>query len=132
MKMGTILSTKGVVKQFGNFRAVAGIDIDVEENETLGIIGPNGAGKTTFLNVLTGRYIPEEGHVIFRGKDVTYQKPEHRVASGVLRTFQIVQVFDNLTVYENMALSYYRKREKSSLPFPALHPPWLWRWKAEK
>jgi ABC-type branched-subunit amino acid transport system ATPase component len=114
--MGTILSTKGVVKQFGNFKAVAGIDIEVEENETLGIIGPNGAGKTTFLNVLTGRYVPEAGQVIFRGKDVTHQRPEHRVASGVLRTFQIVQVFDNLTVYENMALSYYRKKEKSSLP----------------
>lgn len=114
--MGTILSTKGVLKQFGNFKAVAGVDLEVEENETVGIIGPNGAGKTTFLNVLTGRYMPEQGKVFFRGQDVTFQRPEHRVASGVLRTFQIVQVFDNLTVYENMALSYYRKKEKSSLP----------------
>jgi len=114
--MGTILSTKAVLKQFGNFKAVNGVDLDVEENETVGIIGPNGAGKTTFLNVLTGRYVPESGTVIFRGKDVTRQSPEHRVASGVQRTFQIVQVFDNLTVYENMALSYYRKKEKSSLP----------------
>jgi ABC-type branched-subunit amino acid transport system ATPase component len=114
--MSTILSTKGVLKQFGNFKAVNGIDLEIEENETVGIIGPNGAGKTTFLNVLTGRYIPEAGNVFFRGKDVTHQKPEHRVASGVMRTFQIVQVFDNLTVYENMALSYYRKKEGSSLP----------------
>src|SRR3989339_129674 len=114
--MGTILSTKAVLKQFGNFKAVNGVDLDVEENETVGIIGPNGAGKTTFLNVLTGRYVPQSGTVLFRGKDVTRQSPEHRVASGVQRTFQIVQVFDNLTVYENMALSYYRKKEKSSLP----------------
>jgi len=115
--MGTILSTRGATKRFGAFRAVDGVDLDVEENETVGIIGPNGAGKTTFLNVLTGRYIPESGTVFFRGENVTHQKPENRVASGVLRTFQIVQVFDNLTVYENMALSYYRKKEKSSLPF---------------
>jgi len=114
--MGTIISTKGVVKQFAAFKAVAGVDLDVEENETVAIIGPNGAGKTTFLNILTGLYIPEEGRVYFRGKDVTNQKPEARVASGVLRTFQIVQVFDNLTVFENMALSYYRKKEKSSMP----------------
>lgn len=114
--MGTIISTKGVVKQFAAFKAVAGVDLDVEENETVAIIGPNGAGKTTFLNILTGLYIPEEGRVFFRGKDVTNQKPEARVASGVLRTFQIVQVFDNLTVFENMALSYYRKKEKSAMP----------------
>ncbi|MDD3980976.1 MAG: ATP-binding cassette domain-containing protein [Spirochaetia bacterium] len=114
--MGTIISTAGVVKQFGEFKAVAGVDLEIEENETVAIIGPNGAGKTTFLNILTGLYLPEAGSVYFRGKDVTVQKPEARVASGVLRTFQIVQVFDNLTVYENMALSYYRKKEKSSMP----------------
>lgn len=115
-KMGTIISTREVLKQFGNFKAVNGVSLDVEENETVGIIGPNGAGKTTFLNILTGFYMPEAGTVTFRGKDVTRHKPEHRVASGVMRTFQIVQVFDNLTVFENMALAYYRKREKSSLP----------------
>jgi len=114
--MGIIFSTRGATKLFGAFKAVDGVDLDVEENETVGIIGPNGAGKTTFLNVLTGRYIPESGTVFFRGENVTHQKPEHRVASGILRTFQIVQVFDNLTVYENMALSYYRKKEKSSFP----------------
>ncbi len=114
--MGTIISTAGVVKQFGEFKAVAGVDLEIEENETVAIIGPNGAGKTTFLNILTGLYLPEAGSVYFRNKDVTVQKPEARVASGVLRTFQIVQVFDNLTVFENMALSYYRKKEKSSFP----------------
>ncbi len=115
-KMATILSTKGVLKRFGAFHAVDGIDLDVQENETVGIIGPNGAGKTTFLNVLTGRYPPEAGSVFFRGHDITRQKPEQRVGSGIMRTFQIVHVFDDLTVHENMALSYYRKREKSALP----------------
>ena len=114
--MATIISTKGVLKRFGAFHAVDGIDLDVQENETVGIIGPNGAGKTTFLNVLTGRYPPEAGSVFFRGQDITRQKPEQRVDSGIMRTFQIVHVFDELTVHENMALSYYRKREKSSLP----------------
>ncbi len=71
---GTIISTKGVVKQFAAQSHVVGVDLDVEENETVAIIVPTG-GKTTFLNILTGLYIPEEGRVFFRGKDVTNQKP---------------------------------------------------------
>jgi branched-chain amino acid transport system ATP-binding protein len=113
--MGTIISTKGVVKQFAAFKAVAGVDLDVEENETVAIIGPNGAGKTTFLNILTGSTSPRRSRVFSR-QGCHQSKPEARVASGVLRTFQIVQVFDNLTVFENMALSYYRKKEKSAMP----------------
>ncbi len=124
--MGTIISTRGVLKRFGAFRAVDRVDLDVQENETVGIIGPNGAGKTTFLNVLTGRYPPEAGSVFFRGQDITRQKPEQRVDSGILRTFQIVHVFDDLAVHENMALSYYRKREKSPLPI-SMYFTNLWR-----
>lgn len=114
--MENFLSTKDVVKKFGAFHAVDGVSLDVAEKETVGIIGPNGAGKTTFLNILTGRYIPESGAVLFGERDITKQKPEQRVDSGLIRTFQLVHVFDNLTVYENIALSYYRKREKSTMP----------------
>lgn len=114
--MENFLSTKDVVKKFGAFHAVDGVSLEVAEKETVGIIGPNGAGKTTFLNILTGRYIPETGAVLFGDRDITKQKPEQRVDSGLIRTFQLVHVFDNLTVYENIALSFYRKREKSVMP----------------
>ncbi len=114
--MKNILSTKNVVKRFGAFTAVNNVSLDIKENEIVGIIGPNGAGKTSFLSILTGRYIPEEGSVMFWDQDITRQKPEQRVHTGLMLSFQLVHVFDNLTVYENIALSYYRKRENSQFP----------------
>lgn len=114
--MKNILSTKNVVKRFGAFTAVNNVSLDIKENEIVGIIGPNGAGKTSFLSILTGRYIPEEGSVMFWDQDITRQKPEQRVHTGLMLSFQLVHVFDNLTVFENIALSYYRKRENSQFP----------------
>ncbi len=112
-----VVMTRGVSKRFGDFTAVNNIDFELQEKETLGIIGPNGAGKTTFINLISGFYPPEEGQVFFNGKDVTRLKPAQRVKLGIARTFQLVHVFDNLSVYENLALSYYRKRENKSFTF---------------
>ncbi|MGI6433662.1 MAG: ATP-binding cassette domain-containing protein [Sphaerochaetaceae bacterium] len=95
--MEYILSTKNVVKRFGAFTAVTGVSLEIKENEVLGIIGPNGAGKTTFLGILTGNHIPEEGSVMFWDQDITKQKPEQRVHTGLMLSFQLVHVFDNLT-----------------------------------
>ncbi|MBW1666692.1 MAG: ATP-binding cassette domain-containing protein [Deltaproteobacteria bacterium] len=106
-----VLMTQGVTKRFGDFVAVDRVDFDLQEKETLGIIGPNGAGKTTFINILSGFYNPEEGHVFHDGKDITHLSAANRVKMGILRTFQLVHVFDNLTVYENLSLSYFRKKE---------------------
>lgn len=111
-----LLKTEGVSKIFGLFRAVDKVDFCVAENDAVGIIGPNGAGKTTFINILTGSFIPEEGRVIFAGEDITSLKVEKRVAKGIVRTFQLVHVFDNLTVFDNIALSLYRNNENKSLP----------------
>ncbi|MEN6364169.1 MAG: ATP-binding cassette domain-containing protein [Rectinema sp.] len=111
-----ILSTEGVTKRFGDFTAVDGVDFCVSENESIGIIGPNGAGKTTFLNLLTGHYAPEEGAVRFRGQDITSVRAEKRVSMGLVRTFQIVHVFDNLSVYDNLAMAYFHKREAKRWP----------------
>lgn len=112
-----VIMTKGVTKRFGDFTAVNNVDFELQEKETLGIIGPNGAGKTTFINLISGFYPPEEGQVFFNGKDVTRLKPAQQVKLGIARTFQLVHVFDNLSVYENLALSYYRKRENKSFTF---------------
>ncbi len=112
-----VVTTRGVTKRFGDFIAVNKVDFDLQEKEVLGIIGPNGAGKTTFINLISGFYPPEEGQVFFNGQDVTHLKPAQRVEMGITRTFQLVHVFDNLNVYENLGLSYYRKRENRSFTF---------------
>lgn len=112
-----VIKTEKVTKRFGDFVAVDQVDFTIHRNETIGIIGPNGAGKTTFLNLLTGLYLPDAGTVFYEGRDITHDSPEKRVARGIVRTFQLVRVFDNLNVYENMALAYYRKKKGSSLPF---------------
>jgi ABC-type branched-subunit amino acid transport system ATPase component len=112
-----VIQTEKMTKRFGDFVAVDRVDFAIRRNETIGIIGPNGAGKTTLLNLLTGLYTPDEGVVLYEGKEITRDSPEKRVAAGIVRTFQLVRVFDNLSVYENMALAYYRKKRGSSLSF---------------
>jgi branched-chain amino acid transport system ATP-binding protein len=112
-----VMTTKGVTKRFGDFVAINNVDFELEEKETLGIIGPNGAGKTTFINLLSGFYPPEEGQVYYRGEDITELSPAKRVKLGITRTFQLVHVFDNLSVYENLGLSFYRKKTDSAFTF---------------
>ncbi len=108
-----VLTTKGVTKKFGDFVAVNNVDFELANKETLGIIGPNGAGKTTFINLISGFYPPEEGQVFYNGQDITHFSPARRVKLGIIRTFQLVHVFDNLSVYENLGLSFYRKKTDS-------------------
>jgi len=117
MENQPMLMTKGVTKRFGDFTAINQIDLEVESNQTLGIIGPNGSGKTTFVNVITGLYPPDEGRVFSEGKDITDLSPARRVKLGIVRTFQLVHVFDNLSVFENLGLSYFRQRENKPLSF---------------
>ena len=117
MENQPVLMTKGVTKRFGDFTAINQVDLEMESKETLGIIGPNGAGKTTFANIITGFYPPDEGRVFSEGEDITDLSPARRVKRGIVRTFQLVHVFDNLSVFENLALSCFRKRENKSLSF---------------
>jgi branched-chain amino acid transport system ATP-binding protein len=103
-----ILSTDGVTKNFDGLVAVNNITYEVLEGETAGIMGPNGAGKSTFFNLLTGYYRPQKGHVFYKGQDVTGRPPHERVMLGIARTFQLVSVFDSMTVMENMMLARVR------------------------
>jgi len=112
-----VLTTQGVTKKFGDFVAVNNVDFELINKETLGVIGPNGAGKTTFINLLSGFYPPEEGRVFYNGQDITDLSPARRVKLGIIRTFQLVHVFDNLSVFENLGLSYYRKKENKPFTF---------------
>jgi branched-chain amino acid transport system ATP-binding protein len=103
-----MLETRSVSKRFDGFAAVSGVDYRLMEGESAGIIGPNGAGKTTFFNLLTGMFPPSEGTVMYRGTDITRIPAHRRVTRGIVRTFQLVSVFDRLTVRENLVLALIR------------------------
>lgn len=110
-----IFKAEGVTKRFGNVVAVDKVDYQLYENEVAGILGSNGAGKTTFFNLLTGYFIPDEGKILYKGQDVTRMTPQERVSLGMMRTFQLTSTFDNLTVIDNLVLSFFRAHKKSSL-----------------
>lgn len=100
--MGDILGVKGLTKKFGGLTAVKDVDFQVREGMRLGIIGPNGAGKTTLFNMITGEFKPTSGSVEFSGQPIHGLKP-HRISKmGIGRTFQLVRVFDELSVYDNV------------------------------
>ena len=99
-----MLQLDGVTKRFGGLTAVRSVTLEVRTGELLGIIGPNGAGKTTLFNVISGFYRPEEGRILFDGRDVT-GFPAHEIARlGLTRTFQIVKPFGNLSVSDNVMI----------------------------
>jgi branched-chain amino acid transport system ATP-binding protein len=97
-----ILETRGVSKNFGGVKAVSNVSFNLRSGEIVGLIGPNGAGKTTLVNLLTGVLTPNAGHVLFKGEDVTSQRPYQAARRGISRTFQIVQPFPSMTVLENV------------------------------
>jgi branched-chain amino acid transport system ATP-binding protein len=112
-----LIRAKNVTKRFGELVAVDHVNYVLRENEVAGIVGSNGAGKTTFFNLLTGYYQPDEGAILYHGEDITRVSPEKRVDMGMMRTFQLTSTFDNLTVIDNLVLSFYRAHKSSSL-FP--------------
>jgi branched-chain amino acid transport system ATP-binding protein len=104
MSDSTILSSRGLVKRFGGFTALNGIDFDLMDRERVGLIGPNGSGKTTFVNCLTGALRPEEGRVAFAGSDITSMATWKRAHAGLARSFQIPRPFRGLTVRQNIGV----------------------------
>ena len=106
-----ILETKGLTKHFEGLTAVDGVDFQLQAWERVGIIGPNGAGKTTFFNLLTGLFFPSSGKILHDDRDagdITDSQPYDRVKMGIIRTFQLVSVFNSLKVLENLVLSNIR------------------------
>ncbi len=100
-----ILEAQHLRKVFGGLVAVDEVSLRVERGTTHSIIGPNGAGKTTFFNLLTGRYRPTRGVVLFKGEDITHAPIHARAHKGMGRSFQITNIFPNLTVLENVRLA---------------------------
>ena len=97
-----IMKVENVTKKFGELVAVDDVSFEVEKEETLGIIGPNGAGKTTLFNVISGELKPTAGKVFFRDVDITGKRPSKIVKLGLVKTFQIMRAFSEMTVLENI------------------------------
>ncbi|HKN30163.1 MAG TPA: ABC transporter ATP-binding protein [Roseiarcus sp.] len=101
----TLLQVEGASKRFGNLVAIDDVSLTIEPGELRAIIGPNGAGKTTFFNLVSGLFAPTSGAILFNGRDVTGLAPEQRVAHGMARTFQITEIFPELSVAENIRVA---------------------------
>jgi len=113
-----LLKVENLTVRFGGLIALKGVSFSVFPGEVLGIIGPNGAGKTTLFNAITGAVIPQEGRIIFEGKDITSLPPHKRARLGIGRTFQNLRLFSRLTVLDNVKLP-------AGSPYPAFAPPLL-------
>ncbi|MEA3394187.1 MAG: ABC transporter ATP-binding protein [Pseudomonadota bacterium] len=100
-----VLSAQGLVKRFGGITATGNVNLDLRKGARHALIGPNGAGKTTLINLLTGVLEPTEGRILLEGEDITNLAPHQRVRRGMVRTFQINQLFDTLTPLETLALT---------------------------
>ena len=97
-----VVQVRGVSKRFGGIKAVDNVSFDVYPGEILGVIGPNGCGKTTLFNCVLGQYDSDQGQVILGDTDVTKWMPDRRARHGLARTFQLLQVFDSMTVRDNL------------------------------
>ncbi|MBE0414619.1 ABC transporter ATP-binding protein [Yoonia sp.] len=106
-----ILEVKGVNKRFGGLQALGNVNLSVAENTVHAIIGPNGAGKSTLLNVLVGKLIPDSGSVMFDGQSVLGRKPHEINQMGISRVFQTPEIFSDLTVFENVMIPCFAKRD---------------------
>lgn len=105
-----ILKTSKLTKRFGNLIAVNQVDLEIKNEEIIGLIGPNGAGKTTFFNLITGLEAPDEGQVIFKGTNITTMSPHAICKLGMSRTFQVTKSFTEMSVEEAIRVGAYNRR----------------------
>jgi len=110
-----ILEVKHLTKRFGGLVAVRDVSFHTNQGEKLGILGPNGAGKTTLFNLISGFLTWDEGNVSYKGMDIKNLKPHQRADIGMVRTFQLVRPFKEMTVKENLIIPFLSPRKKRLL-----------------
>ena len=120
--MDAVLEIRGISKSFGGLQALLNFDLQVKEKDLIGIIGPNGAGKTTVFNLITGFIRADSGEVLFKGENITYLKPFQIVNRGLCRTFQLVDLFKEMTALENVMIPCFSHR--ASQQRPKEEKPW--------
>ncbi|MDP3017044.1 MAG: ATP-binding cassette domain-containing protein, partial [Deltaproteobacteria bacterium] len=102
--MQELLRTEKLKKYFGVVSAADDVNLTIEKGRLTSVIGPNGAGKTTLINLLTGNILPDSGKVFFNGEEITRLPIHKRVKKGICRSFQIMNIFPKLSVYENLQI----------------------------
>jgi branched-chain amino acid transport system ATP-binding protein len=108
-----MLRVEAVKKSFDGFLAVNEADLVVEKGEIIAVIGPNGAGKTTLFNLITGQLKPDTGRIIFKDEDIASVPPYEICKKGISRSFQIVNIFHRLTVFENVQVAMLSHQKKT-------------------
>ena len=118
-----MLELKGITQIFGGVTALSDVSFSIHANQITGVIGPNGAGKTTLFNIITGIYQQTSGQVIFEGKDISGIPVERLAVKGMVRTFQNIELFGQMTVLENVMVGLHSK-SKSGLFACSFKAPW--------
>ena len=108
-----LLKTVNLRKQFGETRACDGVNFVVNKGEFLSLVGSNGAGKTTLVNLISAHLQPDSGQILFEDRDITFTTVTDRIKAGIVRSFQIVNLFDGLSVFDNVALSIFSRDGKA-------------------
>lgn len=108
-----ILETVELKKYFGDTHAVDNVSLAIAEGEFISLVGPNGAGKTSLCNVVSAYLRPDSGKILFKGEDVTHATVTERVKAGIARSFQLVNLFDDLSAFDNVALSIFSREGKT-------------------
>jgi len=116
-----LLRLTGIAKSFGAGPVLADVNLTLRPGERRGLIGPNGAGKTTLINVVTGTIAPDAGRVFFNGRDITRLAPHRRNRIGIARSFQILSLFGEMTVHENIRNAVLRRHGLHASPWRRLH-----------
>ncbi len=101
----SILSLRNISRSFGSLKALSDISMEIENGELRALIGPNGAGKTTLFNLVSGFFPPSEGEILFEEHSIKGMPPEKLVQRGMIRTFQVTEIFNDLTVYQNIEIA---------------------------
>jgi branched-chain amino acid transport system ATP-binding protein len=108
-----VLQVKSLMKTFDGFKAVNNANLDVQKGEIVAVIGPNGAGKTTLFNLISGILKPDSGQVLFKGDDITGLQPHEICRKRISRSFQVVNVFNRLTIFENTQISILSRERRT-------------------
>jgi branched-chain amino acid transport system ATP-binding protein len=114
------LELRDIHHDFSGLQVLTGIDLEIREGERHAIIGPNGAGKSTLFNIITGRYAPRRGLVLYRGRDITGASPHTIARLGVGRSFQIINTFPRLSVFQNVRSAVLSRRHMRLNPWSLL------------
>ena len=109
----SLMEIRSISKSFGDNKAVDDVSLTIQRGEFLGLIGSNGAGKTTLVNLISGFFPADHGALVFDGQDITRQSINERIRVGIARSFQLVNLFDQLTVLDNVALTVFSRQGKT-------------------